>query len=160
MFAQLGNTLFENLKSFTEYSKKGSATYAEHALLDGKPRLQRTGSELDELTLSIRFHVSFCNPAKELAALKTSRDEGEVLPLLWGSGKVEGNFVITELEETIEDTDPQGNVFSYVVSCTLKEYVVTNKLQQEQDNNRKNGKAVGDKKAVTKKNLILLLLLM
>lgn len=151
MYAQLGSRVFENLKTFTEYSKTETAIHPEHALLEGKPRLQRTGLGLDEITLSMRFHVSFCNPAEELEALRQFHDEGEVLPLLWGNGKVEGNFVIAGLTETIEDADPQGNVFSCLIMCTLREFVVPDKLQQEQDANRKNAIAVGDKKAVTQK---------
>jgi phage protein U len=151
MYAQLGNRLFNNLKSFSEYNKTGSAIYAEHALIDTKPRLQRTGLALDEITLSIRFHVAFCNPAEEIESLRQSRDEGEILPLLWGNGKVEGYFVITSLYETIEEADQQGNIFSCTVTCNLKEMVVQNKLQQEQDNNRKNGIAVGDKKPIARK---------
>lgn len=154
MYAQLGNHLFENLKSFQSYNKTGAAVYAEHALIEGKPRLQKTGLSLDEITLSMRFHASFCVPADELAALKTSRDDGEVLTLLWGNGKIEGTFVITELSETIEEADPQGNIFSYLVNCTLREFVVKDKLQQKQADNRKNASATGTKKpvALKKKN--------
>lgn len=150
MFAQLGNTRFEGLKTFSDYSKKGAAVFAEHALIDSKPLLQRTGLALDELTLTILLHVSFCNPKQELQALKTARDAGEVLPLLWGNGDVEGNFVITELEETIKDADKDGSVFCYEVSLSLKEFFVKNKLTQLQHESRNNAKAAGPKKPVTK----------
>lgn len=154
MFAQLGNILFENLNGFSEFNKSGSAIYAEHALLDGKPRLQRTGTALDIISLTIKFHVSFCNPKQQLAALRTAKNDGEILPLLWGNGEVEGSFVITDLNEVIEDADSQGNVFSYQINVSLTEYVTDNKLLQEKANNRKNAKAVGDKKptAQRKKN--------
>ncbi len=151
MFAQLGKTQFENLKTPEEYSKRGEAIYAEHALIDGKPKLQRTGSSLEELNISIRLHASFCNPKEELDSLITARNEGEIMPLLWGNGILEGDFVITELEHRTEDADPQGNVFSYFVSLVLKEYVAKTKLHQEQDENKKNAKAVGDKKPIAKK---------
>lgn len=153
MFAQLGNIIFENSKSFNDYSNRGSATYAEHLLLDGKPRLQRTGNSLQELQLSIRLHASFCNPLEELTALKTAKNNGEILPLLWGNGNLEGDFVITELGEQIEDADKQGNVFCYVVDLSLKEYVTPDKLQAIQSNDRSNAKAVGDKKPVVKKKI-------
>lgn len=154
MFAQLGNVVFENLNGFTDFSKTGAATYAEHALLDGKPHLQRTGSALDIISLSIRLHVSFCNPAAQLAVLRAARDAGEIMPLLWGNGTVEGSFIITEISETTEDADAQGNVFSYQLSLSLSEYITANKLQQEKSDNRKNARAVGDKKptARLKKN--------
>lgn len=151
MFLQLGNIIFENLKTPNDYSKSGEALFAEHSLIDGKPRLQRTGSTLEEISMSIRFHVSFCNPKTELSNLITARDEGQILPLLWGNGEVEGDFVITELSRNIEDADPQGNVFCYVVDLSLKEYVGKSKFEQEQQQNIKSAKAVGDKKPVVKR---------
>jgi phage protein U len=151
MFAQLGSIIFENLKGFSDFNKTGSAIYAEHALLDGKPRLQRAGTALDVIDLSIKFHVSFCNPAEQLSLLRNAKNNGEILPLVWGNGKVDGSFVITEMTETIEDADSQGNIFSYQVSLTLSEYVTGDKLKQEQEDNKKNAKAVGDKKPTAKK---------
>lgn len=151
MYCQLGNIVFENLKTFGSYSRSGSVTYPEHSLIDAKPRLQRTGSGLDEITLSIRFHVSFCNPGDELDALTRARDEGEVLSLLWGNGTLAGNFVITTMSHEIEDADAQGNVFSYSVNLTLKEFVTPDKLLQLEHESRNKAKAVGDKKPVAKK---------
>lgn len=150
MFAQLGNIQFQNLLSFNEFSKRGEMIYAEHALIDGKPKLQRTGSALDELNISLRFHASFCNPKVELDKLKDARNQGEILPLLWGNGNVEGEFVIGEISETIDEADPQGNIFSLSASVTLKEYVIKDKIKQQQQENKKNAKAVGDKKPVAK----------
>jgi phage protein U len=152
MFAQLGTIVFENLKSFTDYSRTGAVVYAEHALLDGKPLLQRTGPALDELYLTIRFHASFTNPTEQLENLIDARDSGEILPLIFGDGTIQqGTFVITEINETIEDADPQGNVFSYLINLSLKEYITPDKLQQQQQHDRDNASAVGDKKAVVKK---------
>lgn len=154
MFAQLGKIQFSTLKTFGSKSERGSAIYAEHAMLDGKPKLQRTGVSLTELSISIYFHHSFCNPKEELAALKAARDNGEVLPLLWGNGEVEGDFVLVDMDATTEEAATEGTVLSYTVELTLKEYVSSNKLQQEQADNRANAKAVGDKKPVaqTKEN--------
>lgn len=151
MFAQLGKIQFSTLKTFTDYSDKGSATYAEHKLLDGKPLLQRTGSSLTELSISIYLHAGFCDPKAELKALKDARNDGEILPLLWGNGDIEGDFIIVDTDVSKEDAMPDGTVISYRVQLNLKEYAYTNRLQQEQTANRQNAKAVGDKKPVAKK---------
>ncbi len=153
MFAQLGSIQFENLKTFDEFQKTSSAVFAEFALLEGKPRLQFTGQSLDEISLSIRLHVSFCKPDEELSKLQTAKSTGEILPLIWGHGGIEGNFVIMSMSETIEHADKDGSVFSTVVALTLKEYVVKNKLEQEQQRNRDNATATGDKKPVLKKKI-------
>ena len=101
MYARLGNITFENRKGdyvgsvgFNDFSKTSSVTYAEHKPLTGKPLLQATGPTLDEISLSMRFHASFCNPVQELHALKRSMDTFEVMPLLLGNGIKEGEFVI------------------------------------------------------------------
>jgi phage protein U/phage tail protein X/gas vesicle protein len=150
MYAQLGNTVFENLKGFNDFSKTYSVTYAEHKPLVGKPLLQATGPTLDEVSLSIRLHASFCKPLEELNALREYMDYFEVLPLLWGNGKKEGDFVITNISNVIEEADPKGNVISYIVSCTLKEYVLHDRLKAEQDANRRQALAVGGLKPVAK----------
>jgi phage protein U len=151
MFAQLGSIQFNTVKTFGEFSEKASANYAEHALLTEKPRLQRTGSSLNEITISIFFHNSFCIPKDEFDALKDARNNGEILPLLWGDGTLEGDFVITDLEGTREETSPEGVVLGLSVHVTLKEYVVKDRLQQEQTDNRSKAKAVGNKKPVAQK---------
>jgi phage protein U len=153
MFAQLGKTVFQTLKSFGEFSEQGTANYAEHNLLDGKPRLQRTGSTLNELSIKILFHNAFCVPQDELNSLKDSRDNGEIMPLIWGNGNIEGDFVITDLQATKDEVAPNGTLFACSVSLTLKEYISPNKIQDEQANNRSKAKAVGNKKPVAKKKL-------
>lgn len=153
MYAQLGTTIFDNLKGFTDYSKSGEATYAQHDVITGKPLLEATGLNLDEITLSIRLHVSFCKPAEELASLKSQRDSLAPLSLIWGNGKVEGKFVITSLSERVEDADAQGNVFSYTIDLTLREYIETDPLRAAKIQSVKNALAVGDKKPVAKKKI-------
>jgi phage protein U len=122
MYAQLGEIRFEALKGFSSLSDKKEALYAEHALIDGKPRLQRTGNALDEFTIGIKFHVSFCDPEAEYDALNRYRDDGEVLPLIYGTGYVEGNFVITSLNRTVNDTSATGEYIDIDVSIGLKEF--------------------------------------
>lgn len=153
MFAQLGKIIFQTLYSFTEDSEKGSAVYAEHQLLDGKPRLQLTGSSLNERSVKILLNSSFCVPQDELDKLKLSRDNGEVMPLIWGNGRVEGDFVIVDIDANKEDVAPNGTVITYSISLALKEYVSPNKLQSEQADNRNKAKAVGNKKPVAKKKI-------
>lgn len=159
MYAKLGNITFENRKGFTgsvglnEFSKASSVTYAEHKPLSGKPLLQATGPSLSEVTLSMRFHASFCNPEEELSAMKSSMENFEVLPLLLGNGRKEGEFVIMSINNVVEDADAEGNVFSYMVNCTLKEYTTPDRLRAEQEANRRNALAVGGIKPVAKLKL-------
>lgn len=151
MYAQLGEIVFQNLFSFTDYSKSGTAGYAEHKPLVGKPRLQPVGPSLNELALSVRLHVAFCKPERELATLKRYMNENEILKLKTGSNVEDGHYVITDLSETLEDADVNGSPFSYVVSLTLKEYIIEDKVEAQKTENRDKALAVGDKKPVAKK---------
>lgn len=152
MYAKLGDIVFDQLKGFNDFNKTGSANYAEHKPIIGKPRLQPVGTSLDELSLSMRLHSSFCNPIEELALLKKYRDTNQVLELSFGVGRKEGNFVITSINDAVEDANPGGEIFSYMVSCTLKEFVI-DPLRAEQVSNVDNAAAVGkDPVAKKKKN--------
>lgn len=151
MYAKLGEIVFEKLKSINDFSKSSTANYAEHKTIAGKPRLQPVGGGLDEITLSMRLHAFFCNPVEELKKLVKYKDTNEILPLSFGEAGKEGDFVITSINNTIEESGFNGTIFSYMVNCSLKEYVVPDPLHAAAITNRKEAAAVGDKNPVTKR---------
>lgn len=121
MYAQLGNIAFEGLKGFDSLTSKKSVNYAEHALIEGRPRLQRVGTNLEELSISIRLHASFTDPESDISAMETAKEDGEIMPLVLGNGVFAGEYVILSLSRTLEQTDPLGNIVSAKVSLELKE---------------------------------------
>lgn len=124
---QLGDIQFEGLKGLDSLRKSREAVYAELPLMGGKPRLQRTGTALQQVTVSIALHAAFTDPAADIAALDEYREGGDVLTLINGEGEVVGDFVITEIEETVTQTSPTGRTLSAEVSLTLKEHFDPNK---------------------------------
>lgn len=124
---QLGSIRFEGLRGFEALRKTREAVYAEIPLLDGKPRLQRTGTALQSITVGIRLMAAFTTPAEDIAALDAFRETGEVLPLVSGTGEVLGDFVIVSIDETVEETSPSGVLLHATVSLTLKEHYDPNK---------------------------------
>lgn len=124
MFSTLGNIKFTPLKGFNQFQGKRSASLAEHALIDGKPRLQKTGDKLEELTIGMNFNVNFCEPEREVGALHSAMAAGEILPLVWGNGSVAGHYVISDVDRNIEKTTADGSVVQMAVSVTLKEHGV------------------------------------
>lgn len=121
MYAQLGNIVFQGLKGFDSFKQKRETNLVQHAVIDGKPKLQRIGTNLDEVTLSIQFHAAFCDPATEYASLDSAREAGEIMPLLLGSGEFAGNFVIQSITKDIEDLDHKGFLKNVVVEVSLIE---------------------------------------
>lgn len=132
MYAQLGDIRFEELKGFASLSDKKEALYAEHALIDGKPRLQRVGNALDEFTIGLHFHVAFCDPEAEYDKLNRYRDDGEILALVYGTGYYEGTFVITTLNRTVNDTDKNGAYIDIDVSVGLREFYQADQMKNNQ----------------------------
>lgn len=124
MYAQLGNIVFQGLKGFDTFRSKRETNFAQHAVIDGKPKLQRIGSNLEEVSLSLQFHASFCDPQVEASALEAARDAAEILPLLLGSGEFVGNFAIQTITKDIEDLDHLGNLKNLIVDVQLIEAVV------------------------------------
>jgi phage protein U len=126
MYAQLGNIRFEGLRGFTSLGREREATFAELPLLDGKARLQRLGSALDAIKFDMLLRREFTDPVADLAEMNDLRENGEVLPLLTGDGAFIGNFVITRLTDSTDETDTTGVPVSITISVELKEFVDPN----------------------------------
>lgn len=148
MFSQLGNIKFEALTSPESFSKTDGSVYAEHALIGLKPRLQPVGHELEEISLSVRFRAEFINPANAILELKKRKDQFEILPYVTGTGRFLGDYVIISIGESHNVCLPDGELIEASVELTLKEYVNTDKVQQQQIAARKQAFATSDKKPV------------
>lgn len=57
MFALLGEIQFDLITYFDGFDSQFDADYAEHALIEGKPRLQWIGDKLDEISIQLSFHA-------------------------------------------------------------------------------------------------------
>ncbi|OQS39768.1 phage tail protein [Chromobacterium haemolyticum] len=123
MFALLGDIQFELITHFDGFEVTKATKYARHEVMDGKPILQRTGEELDELTIELAFHDYYCDPEKELKRLDEARKAGKAMPLIWGNGVVAGQFVIEKIRVTTQTANRYGKVMSLSASVSLLEYV-------------------------------------
>lgn len=122
MFAQLGTHVFKGLKAPANWSESHSIKVGRIPRVNTKDALQKTGDELMEINLTIRYESVFCEPADEVAALKKSMGAGEMLPFISGKGVVFGNFIITGVDVTNEAYTPAGVLETATVSVKLLEY--------------------------------------
>lgn len=130
MYAQLGNIVFEGLRGFTAFGSRKSSSIAQHAVIDGKPKLQKTGEMLDEINFDMTFHASFCTPETEINKLESALSNGEIMPLITGAGESLGSFVITDLAQSTQHTDKTGRIILARVSVSLLESAETDTLSQ------------------------------
>lgn len=122
MYAVLGKVQFELITYFNGYEYRGGAQFAEHGLIDRKPRLQWTGDALDEVRIVLSFHHLFCDPEAELARLIQLLRTHEAAALVLGNGAFKGYFVLTELTATTRHTDRIGTLLGLEAAITLREF--------------------------------------
>jgi len=121
MYAQLGNIRFEGLKGFSNFSHERGVNYAQHELINGKPRLQSVGDNLDSISFGMYLHSEFTNPEADIETLRLAMQNREVLPLLLGNGRILGFFVIPNFSQSNSFTDPLGNLIEVTLSVELLE---------------------------------------
>lgn len=121
MFAQLGDHIFQGLKTPSSMSDNEAVKYAQIQRINDKPTIQPTGTELKEIRLSIVYSIDFCEPSDEIAALKKSMRNLEVLTYLTGEGQILGKYVITSVDTTIQQCDANGRVERASVNVNLIE---------------------------------------
>jgi phage protein U len=144
MYAQLGNIKFEALKGFETFTQDDEANYAQHALIKGKPKIERVGTNLKQIELAIMLHSAFTVPENDIAALQTSRINGDILTLTLGTGEVIADFVITKLKQTTNKTDGDGRLVWVNIEVSLLECPSGDKLTKKQQRARDNAFAVGN----------------
>jgi phage protein U len=121
MYAQLGNIRFEGLKGFSNFSHERGVNYAQHELINGKPRLQSVGDNLDSISFGMYLHSQFTNPEADIETLRLAMQNREILPLILGNGTVLGFFVIPNFSQVNSFTDPSGNLIEVTLSIELLE---------------------------------------
>ena len=121
--ALLGQITFDLITYFESMEASFSANYAEHALIEGKPRLQWVGDNLDEVSWSLVFHAGFCDPELEMLKLRGAITRHEALPLVFANGDYKGWFVPTDVRVTTRQVMRDGTLIWLEAELTLREYV-------------------------------------
>jgi len=142
MYLQLGNIVFEALIGFTDFKRQMEATLPQHALINTKPRLARTGTELQVITGTVQFHSSFCVPEDEIQALENALNTGAILPFIYGNGRVVGNFAVSALTENRLQENGRGDIVMATLDITLKESVVTDSTAANQKKSQDSASAL------------------
>jgi phage protein U len=123
MYAQLGDLKWERTSYFTGTEETHRWEYAQHDVIGGKPHLQATGDGLDEFSMEMRFHVSWCDPKAVLAKLVEVCARKQAQALVYGDGTYRGKFVVTDIVATRLQDGPDGTPMCLDVKLNLKEFV-------------------------------------
>ncbi len=79
---------------------KNESHYDVLPVIGASPAVQWIYDDLERLRLEFIFHQQFTNPLKAEQALQAIQQAHKAVPLVFGNGQHEGNFVITSLERT------------------------------------------------------------
>ena len=131
MYAQLGDIKFEGLLGPNKVEDTFATDYAEHPLVENKPRLEAIGEKLQEMTLGMKLHRIFCTPELEFDKLNNYRINHTVLPLLWGTGDIEGDFVIISINRKFIAQADDGAAIEMDLDVMLKEFYDPDKIGTE-----------------------------
>ena len=122
MFAQLGDIQFDLITYFDGINDTITYNYAEHGRINNKTLLQFLGENLQEFTIKLNLHSSFCVPEEEILKIRTEAKLGKPLKFIKGNGEYVGAFVISQIQKTTEQTSPEGDLIAIQVELQLKEY--------------------------------------
>lgn len=131
MYAQLGTIRFEGLKGFSSLEETFGVNYAQHERINGKPRLQAVGDNLNTISFEMYLHASFANPEEDIEAMRLAMINREIMPLIMGNGRVLGNFVIPNFTKSTGFTDKSGNIIDATLTVELIECINDDPLLNE-----------------------------
>ncbi len=129
VYGSLGDIYFvssnDELRTISEFQRKFSARYTEHAVLQGKPRLEFVGPGGEEMSFKIQFHTSYgMDPEAEIDNFRDYVETGAALDLIIDGSPVGDNlWVITDGTVGAVRHGRTGNIIFCELTLTLKEYV-------------------------------------
>lgn len=103
-----------------DFSRRRTAQFAEHAVVDGLARLQHLGTSLAEIGFKVQLDHTFTDVQARLDEVDALIDAGEHHALAI-AGRRLGRFVLTESAEKAKSMAP-GRVLWVELELKFKEY--------------------------------------
>lgn len=123
MFAELGLIRFQVIGSPQEIVSQRRYDYAEHSVIQARPRLQWVGTGLEQISFDILLHSSFTDPAAQIVALAEAAAAHLAMPLVFGNGVFRGYFVIESIATRSTQLSAGGNPIAITLRLELREWV-------------------------------------
>lgn len=123
MYGMLGTVMFDLLTAPSSFDETHEATYAEHATIEGKPKLQATGNALIEYNFTLKLHHTIADVESTYQSLLSAQSSQKAQALIFGFSDYRGDFVITSIRAQTLITDDYGQVLARELQVSLKEFV-------------------------------------
>lgn len=128
IIGSLGKVIFAcssfYIKTIKNMSIDKSVNWIEHKMMNGKPKLQFDGENLDSIKFDIHLNSAFnVNPLLSAKELEEYMKKGNTLKFILGRKVIgPGWYVITNISETHKTFSSLGVVTKIELSIELKEY--------------------------------------
>ncbi len=128
IIGSLGKVIFAcssfYIKTINNMSIDKSVNWIEHKMMNGKPKLQFDGENLDSIKFDIHLNSAFnVNPLLSAKELEEYMKKGNTLKFILGRKVIgSGWYVITSISETHKTFSSLGVVTKIELSIELKEY--------------------------------------
>lgn len=127
----LGDIEFSAIQGPTGWDESEQTTLPEHSIINGKQKIQFLGTDLIDLTLTLKISSVLTKTPVEwrIAALRAAQREGRIMSLRLGAGFFKGHFVIKNFSYRPGKMLPNGLMVWAEVTLALKEYVYPANLE-------------------------------
>ncbi|MGH7865138.1 MAG: phage tail protein [Candidatus Binataceae bacterium] len=122
MFALLGEIPIRVVGSPDSIESERRYDYAEHRVVEARPRLQWLARGLETIELEIALHRSFTDPSVQVARLRAAAETHRALALVFGSGEFRGYFVIESISARSTQHSATGETIALTVRVRLREW--------------------------------------
>jgi phage protein U len=126
---------WDDIHTFDDLTRSAKSRTASHEIIGQKPLTEYLGPDLQTLSLKIKLHAQRgVHPRDEVEKLIEYCESGQVLTFTVGGKKMGKNkWLIESVGEAVKYYDNKGNILASEVDLTLKEYVVAQYLEEQQE---------------------------
>jgi phage protein U len=128
MFAVLGEIVFEVLSSPNTFHSTRTWDYAEHQVIEDRPKLQWLAAGLETIELDFHFHTAFTDPVAQATALIAAAGDHNARALVFGNGVHRGYFIVASLRTTAQQMSGSGDLIGITMRAVLKEWALESEI--------------------------------
>lgn len=119
--ATLGLFVFQTSSiPFQEYSRSQNWKHPHQNIVGGYAPSQYTGQDPEEITVNAELRPEITGGDNSIDKLREMADTGQPHPLILGTGRLLGSFVITSIQDKQSELMYDGKARSIQFSMTLK----------------------------------------
>ena len=125
----------ESILTFENFQRKISSRWAEHKVIQKKPKGEYTGPDLQTISFNIFLDAELgVRPAETLETIREAVEAGRHYTFVVGARQVgELDWIITDMSETWDIVLDHGELMRATCKLSLKEYDPTINVNENDD---------------------------